>query len=81
MLQITKMIRKNFFINLLKMSFITKYAILKVYVKGVCEVTCRPKFAPPALISDDDDDAHNRGLGLNVTPLQVLRGMLCGDRQ
>ncbi|SVB78908.1 uncharacterized protein METZ01_LOCUS231762, partial [marine metagenome] len=47
------------------MSFFTKYAILKGYTKGVCKVTCRPKFAVPAssaLISDDD--AHSRGSGL-----------------
>ena len=66
------------------MSIFIKYAILKGYAKGVRKVTCRPKFAalaPSALISDDDDNAHSRSLGLIVTPLQVLRGMLCGDRR
>ncbi|MCH2378489.1 MAG: hypothetical protein MK236_03615, partial [Pedosphaera sp.] len=75
------MIRKYFFIEPLKMSVFTKYAIQKGYARRVCEVTCRPKFAAPgpsALLSDDDDNAHSRSFGLIVTPLQALRGMLCG---
>ena len=34
---------------------------------------------PYALISADG--AHSRGRGLIVTPLQVLRGRLCGDHR